>query len=418
MPAASLSAPGLVSGQHPGMSIKVMIIDGHAGFRSLLMHHVTTHWPDANVSTYDPTEAGHLPEEFSGAGNDIVLLGDDQGDRDARITLRQFVNNPVFPAVVYFGKGGSVDAMEIGASAFMERENIRHDTLVVRVGNILRAQHRTASTDSLFVGDLASGIHPLVKGYRFLKRLAVSDHSAIYLAEKESTDTQMVLKVLRQVPDFGDGIGAFDRFLDEYEMIAELDHPNIVKIYDLGISDDHAHIAMEYLPGGDLGKKIKAGVIEKDAVDYTRQIASALDNLHSVGILHRDLKPGNIMLREDGSIALIDFGLAKRMWLEPQITGSEQIFGTPYYMSPEQGRGNNVDERSDVYALGVIFCEMLTGKKPFSGDNAMGIIFNHCEAPLPVLPQQMSQYQAVTNRLLAKKPEHRIQTAAEVLDWL
>lgn len=400
------------------MSIKVMIIDGHAEFRSLLTHHVTTHWPDAIVSTYDPTEAGHLPEEFSGAGNDIVLLGDDQRDRDARITLRQFVKNPGFPAIVYFGNGGRADAMKIGASAFMERGNIQHDTLIDRVGDILRTQHRTVATDSLFVGDLATGIHPLVKGYRFLNRLAASDHSAVYLAEKESGGTQMVLKVLRQVPDFSDGTGAFDRFLQEYEMIADLDHPNIVQIYDLGVSDDHVHIAMEYLPGGDLKQKMKTGVLEKDAVEYTRQIASALDHLHAVGILHRDLKPGNIMLREDGSIALIDFGLAKRMWLEPEVTGSDRIIGTPYYMSPEQGRGNNVDERSDVYALGVIFCEMLTGQKPFSGDEPMGIIFNHSEAPLPVLPRQMSHYQAVINRLLAKKPEDRIQSAAEVLDWL
>ena len=395
-----------------------MIIDGHAEFRNLLMHHVTTHWPDAIISAYDPTEAGHLPEEFSGAGNDIVLLGDDQGDRDALSTLKQFVKTPGFPAIVYFGNGGRAAAMEIGADAFMERKKIRHDALIVRVGDILRAQRRIASTDSLFVGDLATGIHPLVKGYRFLNRLAVSEHSAVYLAEKESAGIEIVLKVLRQVPDFSDGIGAFDRFLQEYEMIAELDHPNIVRIYDLGVSDDHAHIAMEYLPGGDLKQEIEKGVLEKDAVDYARQIASALANLHSVGILHRDLKPGNIMLREDGSIALIDFGLAKRMRLEQEITGSGEIFGTPYYMSPEQGRGNDVDDRSDLYALGVIFYELLTGEKPYSGVNAMGIIFKHSEAPVPVLPHRLSQYQAVINMLLAKKPEDRIQSAAEVLDWL
>jgi len=395
-----------------------MIIDGHAEFRSLLMHHVTTHWPDAIISSYDPTEAGHLPAEFSGAGNDIVLLGDDQGDREGLVTLKQFAKMPGFPAIIYFGNGGRIEARNMGADAFMDREKIRHDALIVRMGDILRAQRRVASTDSLFVGDLATGIHPLVKGYRFLKRLAVSEHSAVYLAEKESAGVQMVLKVLRQVPDFSDGIGAFDRFLQEYEMIAELDHPNIVGIYDLGVSDDHAHIAMEYLPGGDLKEKIERGILEKDAVDYTRQIASALANLHAVGILHRDLKPGNIMLREDGSIALIDFGLAKRMRLEQEITGSGEIFGTPYYMSPEQGRGNEVDERGDVYSLGVIFYEMLTGEKPYSGVDAMGIIFKHSEAPVPILPHRLSQYQAVINMLLAKKPEDRIQTAAEVLDWL
>lgn len=395
-----------------------MIIDGHAEFRSLLMHHVTTHWPDAIISAYDPVEAGHLPAEFSGAGNDIVLLGDEQGKRDPLSTLKQFVKTSGFPAIVYFGKEGKDEAIKFGAGAFMDRRKIHHDALVTGMDELLRAKRRVASTRSLFVGDIASGVQPLIKGYRFLKRLAVSDHSAVYLAEKQSADMKVVLKVLRQVPDFSDGIGAFDRFLQEYEIIAEIDHPNIVRIYDLGVSDDHAHIAMEYLAGGSLRNRIEIGIPEKHAVEITRQVASALSNLHSVGILHRDLKPGNIMLRGDGSIALIDFGLAKRMFPEEEITGSEQIFGTPYYMSPEQGRGHDVDERSDVYALGVIFYEMLTGKKPYMDEHAMGIIFKHSEEPIPVLPQQLSQYQPVINMLLAKKPEDRIQTAAEVLSWL
>ena len=396
-----------------------MIIDGHAEFRSLLMHHVTTHWPDAIISAYDPTEAGHLPEEFSGAGNDIVLLGDNQGRRDALTTLKQFARTPGFPAIVYCGKGGAKDAaIKIGADAFVVRQKIHHDTLVSSMEDLLRAQRRVASTHSLFVGDIATGIHPLVKGYRFLKRLAVSDHSAVYLAEKESAGMKMVLKVLRQVPDFSDGIGAFDRFLQEYEMIAELDHPNIVRIYDLGVSDDHAHIAMEYLPGGSLRNKIEVGIPEKHAVEITRQVASALANLHEVGILHRDLKPGNIMLRGDGSIALIDFGLAKRMFPTEEITGSREIFGTPYYMSPEQGRGHDVDERSDVYSLGIIFYELLTGEKPYTGKNAMGIIFKHSEEPIPDLPRRLKQYQPLIDKLLAKNPKDRIQSAAEVLDWL
>jgi serine/threonine protein kinase len=400
------------------MSIKVMIIDGHAEFRSLLMHHVTTHWPDAIISAYDPTEAGHLPVEFSGAGNDIVLLGDDQGKRDALSTLKQFVKTPGFPAIVYFGNVGREDALKIGAGKFVDRRKIDHDALVGGMDKLLRAQRRVASTHSLFVGDLTHGTNPLIKGYRFLKRLAVSDHSAVYLAEKESVGMKMVLKVMRQVPDLSEGIGAFDRFLQEYEIIAELDHPNIVRIYDLGVSDDHAHIAMEYLPGGSLRQRIEIGIPEKHAVVFTRQIASALSNLHNVGILHRDLKPGNIMLRGDGSIALIDFGLAKRMFPEEEITGSEQIFGTPYYMSPEQGRGHEVDERSDVYSLGVIFFELLTGEKPYMDENAMGIIFKHSEEPVPELPAGLNKYQKVINALLAKKPDDRIQTAAEVLRWL
>jgi len=400
------------------MSIKVMIIDGHAEFRNLLMHHVTTHWPDAIISAYDPLAAGHLPDEFTGAGNDVVLLGDMQGDRDPMLTLRQFAKTPSFPPIVYFGDGNKIQALDAGASAFFQRDGIRHNAFIVRVGDVLRSRQKLASTDSLFIGDMATGIHPLIRGYRLIKRLAVSEHSAVYVATRESDNVDMVLKVLRQVPDASDVLGAFDRFLQEYEMIAELHHPNIVEIYDLGVSDDHAHIAMEYVPGGNLKQRIASGIVPKVAVEYTRQIAGALAELHKLGILHRDLKPGNIMVREDNSLALIDFGLAKRMRLEQEITGNGEIFGTPYYMSPEQGHAEEVDERSDVYALGVIFYEMLTGKKPFVGADAMSIIIKHTKSPVPVLPHHLSIYQSLINMLLAKRPADRLQTAVEVLEWL
>lgn len=251
-----------------------------------------------------------------------------------------------------------------------------------------------------------------------MRKLGSTEHSGVYLTEREATQIPVVLKILRQATEHGDSDGAFDRFLQEYETIAEMDHPNIVKIYDLGVADDHAHIAMEYVPGGDLKERIKKGVSEAEAIDYTRQIAGALTQLHSLGILHRDLKPGNIMVRDNGSLALIDFGLAKRMRLEQEITGNGEIFGTPYYMSPEQGHADDVDERSDVYSLGIIFYEMLTGKKPFVGADAMSIIFKHTKSPVPVLPYHLSRHQALINLLLAKRPEDRLQSAQEVLEWL
>lgn len=398
-----------------------MIIDGQAEFRSLIMHHLTSHWPDAIITAYDPVSAGQLPDEFSGAGNDVVLLGDELGTKEAISILRQFLKKPSFPPVVYFSADEKIDqaqAKRLGVGAVFRRDKISHDALMVSVGRLLAARRRVASTNSLFVGDMATGLHPLVKGYRFIKKLAVSEHSAVYLAEKESEGVKVILKVLRQVPDLSGGIGAFDRFLQEYELIADLKHPNIVKIHDLGVSDDHAHIAMEYLSGGDLKQKIQEGINDRDAVNYLRQIASALSEIHKVGILHRDLKPGNIMLRDNGSVALIDFGLAKRMRLEMEITSHGEIFGTPYYMSPEQGHANDIDARSDIYSLGVIFYEMLTGEKPFSADNAMGIIYKHSTAPIPLLPARLAHHQALLNLLLAKRPEDRLQTAKEVPEWL
>ena len=389
------------------MSIKVMIIDGHADFRSLLMHHVTTHWPDAVITAYDPIAAGHLPDEFSGAGNDIILLGSDQGDRDALTTLKQFSGTPGIPAIVYFGNDNKSQALKLGADAYFQRDDVQHNALVVRLGDVLRSRRKVASTDSLFVGDMRTGIHPLVKGYRFIERLAVSEHSAVYLAEKESAGMTMVLKVLRQVPDLSDGIGAFDRFLQEYEMIGEIDHPNIVKIYDLGVSDDHAHIAMEYLPGGDLKQRIDTSILEADAVAYLRQIADALSKLHSIGILHRDLKPGNIMLRDDGSIALIDFGLAKRLRLQQEITDSGEIFGTPYYMSPEQGHANSVDERSDLYSLGCVIFRLWARRPPFVGTPFQRVRARY-DAPAPSLlglaPDVPPALAALVARLLQRDP--------------
>ena len=265
---------------------------------------------------------------------------------------------------------------------------------------------------------MRTGIEPLIRGYRFIEKLSSTSHSAIYLAERESTGTKVVLKVLQQVPDVSDSIGAFDRFLQEYEMIAEIDHPNIVKIYDLGVGDDHAHIAMEYIDAGDLKRRISAGVTEPDAVRYLQEIGSALAEIHEVGILHRDLKPGNIMLRSDDSIALIDFGLAKRMRLRMELTDSGEIFGTPYYMSPEQGHGNGVDNRSDIYSLGVIFYEMLTGMKPYRAESAMGIIYLHAQAPIPLLSPRFAKYQVLINLMLAKDPDDRMQSAAEIEEWL
>ena len=403
------------------MSIKFMIIDGEEEFRSLLMHHISTRWPDAVISLYDPIDSGHLPDEFSGAGNDIILLGNSLGDRRGIETLKQFVKTPGFPAVIYFGdESDEKAATQAGSDGFLVRDAIRHSALIARLSDILEKRRKNVSTGTLFVGDEQTGIKPLIRGYRFIRRLGVTGHSTVYLAEREIDDQEVVLKVLSQVPDATNSVGLFDRFLQEYELIAELDHPNIVKIYDLGVADDHAHIEMEYLDGGDLRQKIIKGVDEPAAVRYFRQLASALGEIHKLGILHRDLKPGNIMLRRDDSIALIDFGLAKRMRIEmeKELTNSGEIFGTPYYMSPEQGHGNGVDMRSDLYSLGIIFFEMLTGDKPFKADSAMGVIFKHAKAAVPMLPRRLSQHQALLNMLLAKDPDNRLQTAEETLEWM
>jgi hypothetical protein len=399
------------------MSIRVMIIDEQAAFRSLLMHHVTTHWPDAVISAYDPTEAGHLPDEFSGAGNDVILLGDRHGeDRDGIDVLRRFASKSGFPPVIYFAADNDDPAIgKLAPDALFRRDGIDHATFVHALGDVLRARHRDASSS---FDDLRTGAPPAIKRYRIMQKLSATEYSGVYLAQRESDGRRLVLKLLRQIADDRESQDAFDRFLSEYESIADIKHPNIVRIFDLGISDDHAYIAMEYLDSGDLRYRINSGIDELKALDYLRQIADALAAIHSYGVLHRDLKPANVMLRSDGSIALIDFGLAKRAVLASAMSGRGEIFGTPFYMSPEQGHGGTVDARSDIYSLGIIFYEMLTGAKPFQADTAMGVIYKHAQEPIPQLPQRYTRHQPLLERLLAKVPRDRLQTADEIQRWL
>ena len=396
-----------------------MIIDEQAAFRSLLMHHVTTCWPDAVISAYDPTSAGHLPDEFSGAGNDLVLLGDYHGeDRDGIDALRRFADRRNFPPVVYFSsKDDEAAVSEFSPDAYFRRDAIDHNQFIRTLNDILLYRRRARSGGALEFEDLRSAT-PQIKGYRVLKKLSATEHSGVYLAETDASDAPVVLKVLRQVAERSDSIEAIDRFLQEYETIAEIRHPNIVRIYDLGISDEYAHIVMEFLDGGDLRYRINSGIDEQQAVTYLRQIAGALSAIHDKGVLHRDIKPSNVMLRSDGSLALIDFGLAKRAKLRAEMTDTGEIFGTPYYMSPEQGHGSQVDQRSDIYSLGVIFYEMLTGERPYDAESAMGIIYRHARAPLPRLPAIYARYQPLMDRMLAKNPGDRLQQVEEIDRWL
>ena len=189
----------------------------------------------------------------------------------------------------------------------------------------------------------------------------------------------------------------------------------MVQIYELGVADDHAFILMEFFPAGDLRARMRRGIVPLAAVGILRQMAAALAAIHAAGVLHRDLKPGNVMMRADGTIALIDFGLAKQLSLEAEITATGEIFGTPYYMSPEQGHGRDVDARSDIYSLGVIFYEMLTGKKPFLAPTPMAVIYKHSHSPIPRLPEDLARWQPLLDRLLGKEPQDRYQSAADIV---
>lgn len=402
--------------------IKIFIIDCQADYRSLFTHHITTRWPDAVIKEYDPDTAGRLPDSFSGAGNDIILLGHSGKGGDSLDWLRQFSKISKFPPVIVLGDGGEqniVAAIKAGAENYISWGLLSNHRLVEVVDLALGEQQQTDSTGShnLSGGDMTQAGLPSLKRYDLRARLAERDISSVYLTREHETGRKLVVKVLRQMPDDG-GETAFDRFLQEYELIAALDHPNVVKIHDLGVADDHAYIAMEFCSQGSLKRRIVGGLSPDQAYKHLCDIAGALNALHEKGIYHRDLKPTNVMFRKDDSLALIDFGLAKQARFKAEITGTGEIFGTPYYMSPEQGHGGVVDERGDIYSLGVIYYEMLTGNKPFEGSSAMAVIISHRQTPIPRLPESLVRYQPFVDKMMAKSPGDRFQSIQEVLAWV
>jgi eukaryotic-like serine/threonine-protein kinase len=403
-------------------TLRALIVSDRADYRQLLAHHVTLEWRDALPAEYEPATRGRLPEGFTGVAYDVVLLDHDVQDERGLEWLGDLVERPGFPPIVYLAPGGNLAVAEraeqAGALAVLPRSDFEHAELCAALREALaKRQNVLAHTSRAALESVPPDRFGSVRirGHRCIRRLAVGGSSSVFLAEALRTGERRVLKIFRQVPDVVEGSTTFDRFLREYELVAHLRHPNIARIYDIGVADDHLFLAMEFFPGGDLRSRMRERLDPRQALGYVRQMAAALGALHDVGVLHRDVKPGNLLLRDDGSVAFIDFGLARQLRLESDITGVGTIFGTPHYMSPEQGHGVPLDERSDLYSLGVVLYEMLTGEKPYIAETPLAVIYKHANAPIPRLPMPLSNLQPLLEGLLAKRPDDRFATAAAIV---
>jgi len=259
---------------------------------------------------------------------------------------------------------------------------------------------------------LAGATAEAIPGYTLQLKIGESEKAVVYLASSAHRGHNVALKVCKTLRDEAAGRQFLER---EYTAVMAVRSPLVVEIYDYGVHAGFEYLAMEYLPRGDLKARIQRGVSEREALDFVARIAAALQVVHEAGLVHRDLKPPNVMLRENDAVALIDFGLARSLDGNTVSTQTGVLLGSPYYMSPEQALGEPLDARSDFYSLGVICYEMLTGLKPYTGATAMEVLQQHVSAPLPALPAALARYQPLLAGLLAKSRAERLGSAQEII---
>ncbi len=252
-----------------------------------------------------------------------------------------------------------------------------------------------------------------IPGYKVLRKINEGGMATVYLAIQLSVGREVALKIMS--PELSGDPKYSNLFYKEANIVGTLSHPNIVSIFDVGKHDGKNYIAMDFLPGASFKERIGNGLSISEVLRLTKELASALDHMHDRGYVHLDLKPDNILFRKDGAAVLLDFGIAMTIAAAQKTNTSGSVAGTPQYMSPEQAQGKPLDGRSDIYSLGVMFYEMLSGQPPYSGADAVQIAVKHMTAPLPNLPAQYKMFQPLLNKMLAKKQEDRFRRGADII---
>ncbi|MGQ0586002.1 MAG: protein kinase domain-containing protein [Gammaproteobacteria bacterium] len=249
--------------------------------------------------------------------------------------------------------------------------------------------------------------------YRIVRALGSGGMADVYEAHDDNLDRTVALKILPV--EYCRNPQLVARFQKEVRAAAKLNHRNIVTVFEVGQQDNHHFFSMRLLTGGDLRARIQHGLTPVEALAILRELADAFGHAHARGFVHRDVKPENVMFDEQGFPVLTDFGIAKALNAETRMTRTGMTMGTPRYLAPEQASGKAVDARADLYSLGVILHEMLTGRPPYDAEESMAVIFKHVTEPIPVMPTAFTTYQPLLEKLMAKSPADRFGSAAELL---
>jgi serine/threonine-protein kinase PpkA len=257
-----------------------------------------------------------------------------------------------------------------------------------------------------------------IPGYTIERRIGTGGQAMVYEAVQDSLRRRVALKVLNPVLS---GNKEFtERFLNEGRILANLEHSNVITIHDIGVVDDLHYLSMELVLGGDLRVRMRQGLEPETAIDYVAIIADCLGVAHGKQVVHRDIKPGNVLFRHDDTLLLTDFGIAKLLDSnqDDSLTLTGTTLGSPSYLSPEQAQNLPLDGRADIYSLGALAFEMLSGRRAYCGDSEFATIHCHLTAPIPQLPEALAAYQPLIERMMAKSPDDRFANAAELIDAL
>jgi len=395
-------------------------------------------WPNARLEVHDLAAYGKPPVDFRWDRYAHVLIDDEYLRREGLLWLSEVRGKPNFPKIVRVpgevarhkppaeidvkappmpSKRESMPAAAPAPEA--QIKPIRQDRkAATRPEPVVESPSMIARADARRLADAESVLKSAgIEGFTPVKPLGSGATANVCLCERGPEKQQVVLKILKS-----EGSGDADllsRFVQEYFAASSIDSPYVAKVFEHGFTESHAYIVMEYFPAGDLRARIARDRPDvEEAFIIIGSILSALTSVHAAGIIHRDPKPANVMFRNDGTIALVDFGSARRDADPVAKTLAGVVIGTPYYLSPEQALGGTADERSDLYSVGVMLYELLTGQRMYAAGSLVALFEMHKTAPIPKLPEAHSRHQRFLERLVAKKPEERYRSAAEALQAL
>src|SRR6267142_2134907 len=393
--------------------MRILIIDDDVDLRNLLERYIRQQWRDSQVDQYDPLDHDIPPASFPLGNYDVMILDYMLGRGDGLQWLQEFKRRADCPPILFLTGAGNeiiaVRAMKAGADDYQRKQELTREKLITSIRDLTaHASERTLSPElAARMEGQSLGARMQIPGIKVLHLIGEGGMSRVYLASREGDDEPLVVKILRS--EVMSDRNALARFMEEYAMFERIHSEHVARIYTHGASDGHAYLVMEFFEGGDLNKRLGGKALPaEEAVRLLRDLMFALGDIHEQGILHRDLKPQNLMFRTDGSLAVVDFGIAKHIdaadrtghgeilgtprYMSPEQvqgraldlrtdsslavvdfgiakhidaadrTGHGEILGTPRYMSPEQVQGRALDLRTDIYSAGVLLFQMLTGR--------------------------------------------------------